>query len=108
MRLYSNRPARLTSRQLRLRVSPPRALHENRAAPRIPPRGGVVLLVRGASKTHEENNRSEEHTSELQSHLNLVCRLLLEKKNPNFGRRVRNRRQLNSLQNTWPYGYHMP
>src|SRR5260370_7486681 len=26
------------------------------------------------------NGRSEEHTSELQSHLNLVCRLLLEKK----------------------------
>src|SRR4029434_11315074 len=25
--------------------------------------------------------RSEEHTSELQSHLNLVCRLLLEKNN---------------------------
>src|SRR5690606_41712098 len=29
------------------------------------------------------NNRSEEHTSELQSRENLVCRLLLEKKNPN-------------------------
>src|SRR5260370_21557344 len=28
-----------------------------------------------------EFDRSEEHTSELQSHLNLVCRLLLEKKN---------------------------
>src|SRR5260370_23639053 len=27
-----------------------------------------------------EQTRSEEHTSELQSHLNLVCRLLLEKK----------------------------
>src|SRR5260370_17838618 len=27
------------------------------------------------------SSRSEEHTSELQSHLNLVCRLLLEKKN---------------------------
>src|SRR5260370_4946470 len=27
-----------------------------------------------------EIGRSEEHTSELQSHLNLVCRLLLEKK----------------------------
>src|SRR5260370_26079156 len=27
------------------------------------------------------STRSEEHTSELQSHLNLVCRLLLEKKN---------------------------
>ena len=26
-------------------------------------------------------NRSEEHTSELQSHHDLVCRLLLEKKN---------------------------
>src|SRR5260370_15794838 len=28
----------------------------------------------------EDLKRSEEHTSELQSHLNLVCRLLLEKK----------------------------
>src|SRR5260370_32727255 len=28
-----------------------------------------------------DGHRSEEHTSELQSHLNLVCRLLLEKKN---------------------------
>src|SRR5690242_21941689 len=29
------------------------------------------------------NLRSEEHTSELQSHVNLVCRLLLEKKKKN-------------------------
>src|SRR5260221_8588371 len=29
------------------------------------------------------NQRSEEHTSELQSHSDLVCRLLLEKKNKN-------------------------
>src|SRR5260370_30040688 len=29
---------------------------------------------------HKHVPRSEEHTSELQSHLNLVCRLLLEKK----------------------------
>src|SRR5260370_11328289 len=28
--------------------------------------------------------RSEEHTSELQSHLNLVCRLLLENKNHDY------------------------
>src|SRR5260370_25913732 len=28
--------------------------------------------------------RSEEHTSELQSHLNLVCRLLLEKKKAEY------------------------
>src|SRR5260370_14563655 len=31
--------------------------------------------------TYQRTTRSEEHTSELQSHLNLVCRLLLEKKN---------------------------
>src|SRR6185369_17552797 len=32
-------------------------------------------------------DRSEEHTSELQSHLNLVCRLLLEKKKKYRGSR---------------------
>src|SRR5260370_39972453 len=31
-------------------------------------------------RLHPGQGRSEEHTSELQSHLNLVCRLLLEKK----------------------------
>src|SRR5260370_30532375 len=35
----------------------------------------VVEVVRRV-----KDARSEEHTSELQSHLNLVCRLLLEKK----------------------------
>src|SRR5260370_26336444 len=33
-----------------------------------------------ASNAPPSERRSEEHTSELQSHLNLVCRLLLEKK----------------------------
>src|SRR4029077_6454984 len=32
-------------------------------------------------RRHADDDRSEEHTSELQSHLNIVCRLLLEKKN---------------------------
>src|SRR5438034_6683854 len=32
--------------------------------------------------TYYANERSEEHTSELQSHSDLVCRLLLEKKKP--------------------------
>src|SRR5260370_30420496 len=41
--------------------------------------------VREKNRTRAESSgsieaRSEEHTSELQSHLNLVCRLLLEKK----------------------------
>src|SRR5438093_6952126 len=35
----------------------------------------------GASRSGETHARSEEHTSELQSLTNLVCRLLLEKKN---------------------------
>src|SRR5207237_4680319 len=33
------------------------------------------------ARADSPGRRSEEHTSELQSHLNLVCRLLLEKKN---------------------------
>src|SRR5260370_26333563 len=33
-----------------------------------------------ANRQLPAKRRSEEHTSELQSHLNLVCRLLLEKK----------------------------
>src|SRR5260221_10969013 len=40
------------------------------------------------NKTRRENaqqSRSEEHTSELQSHSDLVCRLLLEKKKENNG-----------------------
>src|SRR5207302_10889015 len=35
----------------------------------------------------EAEQRSEEHTSELQSRENLVCRLLLEKKNKNHNKR---------------------
>src|SRR2546422_5515167 len=39
-------------------------------------------LLKPASHLGPENSfRSEEHTSELQSRLHLVCRLLLEKKN---------------------------
>src|SRR5690242_21395955 len=37
----------------------------------VPPHGSIL---------HPSHARSEEHTSELQSHVNLVCRLLLEKK----------------------------
>src|SRR5207237_8376263 len=37
-----------------------------------------IVCQHGGAKCFQV--RSEEHTSELQSHLNLVCRLLLEKK----------------------------
>src|SRR5260370_8607543 len=42
---------------------------------RVTPDGKGTLFYKASEL------RSEEHTSELQSHLNLVCRLLLEKKN---------------------------
>src|SRR5260370_7755477 len=38
----------------------------------------------GPRQRRGDSTRSEEHTSELQSHLNLVCRLLLEKKKTNY------------------------
>src|SRR5690242_21821937 len=37
-------------------------------------------VVQRGEQEHDAGLRSEEHTSELQSHVNLVCRLLLEKK----------------------------
>src|SRR6266581_8540214 len=40
----------------------------------------VDARVRGRALAHEAPDRSEEHTSELQSPVHLVCRLLLEKK----------------------------
>src|SRR5260370_26949344 len=45
-----------------------------------PGRVGRRRLYRLRVRPHRRPTRSEEHTSELQSHLNLVCRLLLEKK----------------------------
>src|SRR5438034_6317984 len=44
--------------------------------------GSIVQLTGevGTGKTTVCRTRSEEHTSELQSHSDLVCRLLLEKK----------------------------
>src|SRR2546429_5012151 len=47
------------------------------------PRHPVTTRIEEASNIHTRNTpgrRSEEHTSELQSRLHLVCRLLLEKK----------------------------
>src|SRR5205807_10426750 len=48
-----------------------------RRAPRVP----AVLDEAGRRRRARPRERSEEHTSELQSPCNLVCRLLLEKKN---------------------------
>src|SRR5690242_20782053 len=63
-----------------------RALHEGRCGHLHELRPGRVARrrlrrVRADSGGLGGSHRSEEHTSELQSHVNLVCRLLLEKKN---------------------------
>src|SRR2546427_8562696 len=55
-----------------------------RSAPAAAGRGqwqaAVPAPARRACRFHGTDERSEEHTSELQSQSNLVCRLLLEKK----------------------------
>src|SRR2546422_661660 len=78
--LRAQRGAPLGGLSLRARRPPAR---EGRGAPARPsgrgagrPRGGRGAP--GADRPRQE--RSEEHTSELQSRLHLVCRLLLEKK----------------------------
>src|SRR5690348_17610084 len=57
---------------------------EYRTAGRAP--AGSLLPASQAAQTPVAD-RSEEHTSELQSPVHLVCRLLLEKKNPYFASR---------------------
>src|SRR5437773_7816069 len=52
-------------------------LFRSPAAGRAPP----AAAPRAAARLVPRRLRSEEHTSELQSHHDLVCRLLLEKKN---------------------------
>src|SRR5438309_7161849 len=43
---------------------------------------GILVETRTFRILSTTRKRSEEHTSELQSQFHLVCRLLLEKKNP--------------------------
>src|SRR5699024_12582042 len=69
----------------------PISLFEAVALPASRPRGSTCLFIRGNARpllvAHRscipasvQEPRSEEHTSELQSRFDLVCRLLLEKK----------------------------
>src|SRR2546426_1196779 len=60
-------------------------------------RGTQRKARRALGKTHSELTRSEEHTSELQSPCNLVCRLLLEKKKKPLNKLGQARRSTNSL-----------
>src|SRR5256885_12787853 len=57
-----------------------RSVCASRSSPRdFGPRRPTYGMALGSSATSSSASRSEEHTSELQSPCNLVCRLLLEK-----------------------------
>src|SRR5436309_10591656 len=76
----SGRRLPLNEAAARRRPQPLPRRHARRMASWISAVGGAVAGVVAAPRPHRPLRRSEEHTSELQSRENLVCRLLLEKK----------------------------
>src|SRR5436190_16747649 len=79
---------------------------EERAAVRLLPTGGealeqaplrvggvLELIHQDVADEFQDTSRSEEHTSELQSHSDLVCRLLLEKKKKKKKTKYKNQEQ---------------
>src|SRR5690349_22537688 len=70
------------------RTAPPASRSEavSRSTRRTPP------TLAGCSPAPAGSSRSEEHTSELQSRRDLVCRLLLEKKKKKIKKRKKQRR----------------
>src|SRR5438034_8872705 len=80
----SDRPASLkpwTRRWTKIPGKKPNDSERFRVVDRKLPLNGVTVLGPGGRRLPENSGRrSEEHTSELQSHSDLVCRLLLEKK----------------------------
>src|SRR3989449_8414377 len=77
------------SLHLRSRI-PPGGTHEAEFRSRGRPPGGGSL---SPGQRGQLERRSEEHTSELQSRLHLVCRLLLEKKKKQTASRTHRRRR---------------
>src|SRR2546429_2616064 len=63
--------------------APPQASFQQDAILRRPVRNQGLLRTVLPYQSHGGHLRSEEHTSELQSRLHLVCRLLLDKKKYN-------------------------
>src|SRR3712207_8368523 len=84
--LMIRRPPRSTLFPYTTLFRSPHAEHDGHRDVEHRPRGGLaeadaVRPDRGQHEVHgEQGQRSEEHTSELQSRQYLVCRLLLEKK----------------------------
>src|SRR2546422_7880037 len=63
---------------------PAGTLSSSRIGSSIAPAGPSIRTRSPSSRPRGSASRSEEHTSELQSRLHLVCRLLLEKKKSNL------------------------
>src|SRR5438876_7344102 len=66
------------------RHPPGRPLHRAARAPRVVGGRAALRTDPGRAGRRGADARSEEHTSELQSPVHLVCRLLLEKKKQNL------------------------
>src|SRR2546426_827871 len=85
----SRRPPPLPREDVGARIVHPhvhpaeRAAHTSHERLQVPRLGDVGVQGLGAAPLRANGLRSEEHTSELQSPCNLVCRLLLEKKKKN-------------------------
>src|SRR5207247_11246524 len=81
--LFRSRPRRLPyARRLSKRLARPSQRAANAPRPRLQLGQQPLPRPRDRSASHGRSapQRSEEHTSELQSRVDLVCRLLLEKK----------------------------
>src|SRR5207302_2138235 len=78
----NSRSVRICSRRHRERVEASRHLRGVRPMARknAPSNQGAIWTTKDFAAIRRLVKRSEEHTSELQSRENLVCRLLLEKK----------------------------
>src|SRR5690349_22169328 len=81
------------------------SLHD--ALPILSQQKGEIGRLQGAVKYTIESDllfapgRSEEHTSELQSRRDLVCRLLLEKKKKKKKKKKNNKNKNKKLRNMW-------
>src|SRR5437667_6575913 len=67
----------------------------------VPAADRAALPLRRRRPLRDRRERSEEHTSELQSHHDLVCRLLLEKKKKKkkIAKTIKNKRESKSDSN---------
>src|SRR2546430_11899870 len=87
--LFRSRPE---PRMMTIDPAKKRNHHHHHHHPLHPIRSGtersstIARCQRALATRGTRRRRSEEHTSELQSQSNLVCRLLLEKKKPTTGR----------------------